>query len=45
MNDYLNVVGLYAGAIFVVALAGRYIRRWLAHREERHVPLKSSRNV
>jgi hypothetical protein len=42
MTDYLNVVGAYATAIFVVAIVGRYVRRWFAAREQRSIPFKGS---
>jgi len=45
MTDYLNVVGAYATAIFVVALVGRYVRRWHSNREQRPIPVKGSNLV
>jgi hypothetical protein len=45
MTDYLNVVGAYAAAIFVVAIVGRSVRRWYINREQRSIPFKGSNPV
>jgi hypothetical protein len=42
MTDYLNVVGMYAVSIFVVAIAGRLIRRRYVQREQRSLSRKES---
>lgn len=42
MTDYLNVVGAYATAIFIVAIVGRCVRRRFANREQRAIPFKGS---
>jgi hypothetical protein len=32
MSEYLNAIGIYAGAIFAVAITARKIRQWRWHK-------------
>jgi hypothetical protein len=45
MSNYLNVIGLYAGALFLSAVAGRLITRWYSRRPHTSAPGKGSQTT
>jgi hypothetical protein len=42
MSNYLNVVGIYATAIFLGAIGSRLVTRWYARRSHPAPPSKGS---
>lgn len=41
MSAYLNAIGIYAGAVFVVAITARKIRQWRWHKYLREHPAQA----